>query len=69
MYPALDDLPQKKLQELELLTRQLMEAMRRTKLQSEPVFEELKQLEVQLTKLRQANFDAAHPTFTSFQGE
>ncbi len=64
MTETLDDLSMKKLQELEVLTTQLLAAMRRTPLQNQVVYEELVRLEKQLSTIRLTRFDAANPTFT-----
>mgnify|MGYP001161989346 CR=1 FL=1 len=65
MSKSLDELSPKKLQELEVLTEQLLSTMKRTPLQHEPIFEELTRLEAQLSRIRRARFDDANPTFKS----
>ncbi|MBK8024715.1 MAG: hypothetical protein IPK19_25650 [Chloroflexi bacterium] len=63
MQNSLEQIPSKKLQELETLTRALVNSMRRTSLQNEPIYAQLSELERQLILIRQAQFDEANPTF------
>lgn len=67
-YATPDELTHKKLQELEMLTAQLRAAMKRTSLQESPIYEELTQLEAELSRIRRARFDEENPTFTRQNG-
>ena len=64
MMESLQELTPKKLQELELLTSQLLTAMKRTGLEKESIFADLSHLEAELSRIRRARFDAENPTFT-----
>lgn len=61
---SLKELTPKKLQELELLAGQLLNAMKKTGLEKESVFADLTHLEAELSRIRRARFDADNPTFT-----
>lgn len=57
---------QKQLNELERLTRELLEAMRKAKLQNEPITESLRTLERELGELRRTRFDASYPQYQGY---
>ncbi|MBK8033489.1 MAG: hypothetical protein J0M07_23180 [Anaerolineae bacterium] len=61
---SLNELPPKKLQELELLTSQLLNAMKRTGLERETVYADLTQLHSELGRIRRERFDSDNPNFT-----
>lgn len=63
MTKPLDELPLDKVMQLEQLTIQLLDALKRTGLKNSAVFGELVQLEEALGRVRRAQFDAANPTF------
>ena len=62
--PEYESLTEKQLPELEALVTKLLDAIKKTPLRTDPVVENLRQMETKLGNERQARFDAMHPTFT-----
>lgn len=62
----LDTLSTKQLNELERLTRELLVAMRKSKLQEEPIVASLQEMESEIGKIRRTRFDAANPEYHSY---
>lgn len=63
MSKPIEEISTKQIIEMESLTTQLREAMKKTDLRNEKVFEELTRLEEQLVKIRCSRFDQENPRF------
>jgi hypothetical protein len=61
-----DEVSDKHLHEVERLTKELLEVMRRAKLQDQPITEMLRQLESQAEKARRERFDEVNPEFKGY---
>lgn len=57
---------QKQLNELERCVIELLAAMRKAKLQTDPLVEPLRDLQKRLEKSRRDNFDAKNPEFHTY---
>jgi len=62
----LDQVPLKTSNELEQLVTQLLAALRKAKLQSEPVYQLLQALERDLSDARRARFDDTHSDYAGY---
>jgi hypothetical protein len=62
----LENVSAKQLNEVERLTRDLLAALRKAKLQNEPVAESLRQLEIELGQMRRSRFDNANPEYHAY---
>ena len=62
----LENLSRKQLNELEHHVSELLNAMRKAKLQNEPLMESLKLLEHQLGETRRERFDAANSEYHTY---
>ncbi len=62
----LNDLSDKNLHEIERLAKELLDVMRKAKLNDEPLADVLKQLENQAGDLRRKRFDAANPEYRGY---
>ena len=61
-----DEVSDKHLHEVERLAKELLEVMRRAKLQDQPITELLRQLESQAEKARRERFDEVNPEFKGY---
>jgi hypothetical protein len=57
---------QKHINEIERLVRELQVAMRKAKLQNEPLVETLRLFEFELGELRRTRFDDANPKYQTY---
>ena len=62
----LEHIPQKQLGELERLTREMQDALRKAKLQDEPLLESLRLFEQELSELRRKRFDETNPEYRGY---
>jgi hypothetical protein len=62
----LESLSIKQVTEIERLTKELLLAMRKAKLQDTPVTEALRVMEQELGEIRRTRFDAANPEYHSY---
>jgi hypothetical protein len=62
----LETLPDKHLHELERLTKELLEVMRRAKLLDQPLTELLRKVESEAEKARRERFDEVNPQFRGY---
>lgn len=63
---SFDDVTGKQLNELERCVRDLLSAMKKSKLMDNPLVEPLKELEQELGKVRRARFDVKNPEYKGF---
>ena len=61
-----DTVSDKQLHELERLTKELLEVMRKAKLLDQPLTEMLRQLESHAEKARRERFDEVNPEFRGY---
>lgn len=61
-----DEVSDKHLHELERLSKELLEIMRRAKLHDQPLTEMLRSLESQAEKARRERFDEVNPEFKGY---
>jgi hypothetical protein len=61
-----DEVSDKHLHELERLTKELLEVMRKAKLLDQPLTELLRELESQAEKARRERFDELNPQFRGY---
>jgi hypothetical protein len=61
-----DEVSDKHLHELERLTKELLEVMRKAKLLDQPLTELLRELESQAEKARRERFDEVNPQFRGY---
>ena len=61
-----ENVTQKQMNELELLVRDLLAAMRKAKLQNEPLEESLRLFEQELEDVRRKRFDKANPEYHTY---
>ena len=61
-----ENIPQKHMNELELLVRELLAVMRKAKLQNESLEQALRQFEQELEDARRKRFDTANPEYHTF---
>ena len=62
----LENVSQKQLGELERLTREIQVALRKAKLQDEPLHESLRQLEQELSEFRRKRFDSENSEYRGY---
>lgn len=62
----LETVPQKNLNELERLAREMQLLLRKSKLNNEPLAKLLSEFEAELSQLRRERFDAANPKYHSY---
>ena len=62
----LEHIPQKQLNELERLAREIQVALRKAKLQDDPLLESLRQFENELSEMRRKRFDAANSEYRGY---
>ncbi len=62
----LENLSRKQLNDLELQSRQLIETMRKARLQDDPLFESLDMLTQKLEKMRHEQFDEANSEYHTY---
>jgi hypothetical protein len=62
----LEHVSQKQLGELERLTREMQDALRKAKLQDEPLLETLRLFEQELGELRRKRFDETNPEYRGY---
>lgn len=62
----LENVPQKNLNELERLAREMQLLLRKSKLNNEPLAKLLSEFEAELSQLRRERFDAANPKYHSY---
>ena len=62
----LENIPQKQLSELERLTREIQVALRKAKLQDEPLLEALRLFEQELGETRRKRFDNTNPEYRGY---
>lgn len=62
----LENIPQKHMNELELLVRELLAVMRKAKIQDDPLVESLRSLEQELGEARRARFDKANSEYHTY---
>ena len=62
----LENIPQKQLGELERLTREIQVALRKAKLQDEPLLEALRLFEQELGETRRKRFDNTNPEYRGY---
>lgn len=65
-FDSLDSISRKQLNELENCVRELLGAMKKSKLMDDPLVEPLKALEQKLGKARRARFDVNNPEYKGF---
>jgi hypothetical protein len=61
-----DEVSDKHLHEIERLTKELLEVMRKAKLLDQPLTEMLRELESQAEKARRERFDEINPQFRGY---
>lgn len=61
-----ETLSTKQVNEIERLTKELLLAMRKAKLQDSPITESLRLMEQQLGEIRRTRFDAANPEYHAY---
>jgi septal ring factor EnvC (AmiA/AmiB activator) len=62
----LENVSQKQLNELERMISELLAAMRKAKLHTEPIAKDLQQLEAQLGEMRRQRFDSTNSEYHSY---
>ena len=62
----LENLSRKQLNDLELQSRQLIETMRKARLQDDPLFESLDMLTQKLERMRHEQFDEANSEYHTY---
>ncbi len=62
----LESISDKNVQELERLTRELLNLLKRSKIHDETLVEALKDLESKVGEVRRARFDEANPQYHSY---
>jgi hypothetical protein len=62
----LENIPQKQLSELERLTHEIQVALRKAKLQDDPLHESLRRFEQELSEIRRKRFDESNPEYRGY---